>query len=48
LQRFPESGVTWARIAAAMEDMDRRGVLLPTDRKLLEQARANAAQEGGR
>ena len=32
-QRFPGSGVTWALIAAAMEDMDLRGVLAPNDRK---------------
>ena len=45
LQRFPESGVTWARVAAAMEGMDRGGVLAGADRRWLEQARANAAHE---
>lgn len=45
LQRFPDSGVTWAKIAAVMEDMERRGVLLPTDQRFLAQARANATKE---
>jgi len=37
LQRFPGSGITWAQIAAAMEDMHRRGVLFPNDVPFLEQ-----------
>jgi hypothetical protein len=45
LQLFPESGVTWARIAVAMEETDHRSVLPPTDRRYLDQARANAAAE---
>ncbi len=42
LAGYPESGVTWAQIVDRMEAMERRGVLLPTDRNLLEQARRNA------
>jgi len=42
LTSFPESGVTWPRVVAAMEDMANRNVLLPIDQKFLEQARENA------
>ncbi len=47
LRRFPESGVTWADIAARMEAMDARGTLLPTDRQYLETARRNAGTSMG-
>jgi len=42
LRDFPESGVSWGQVVERMEDMDARGVLLPTDRQFLEIARGNA------
>ena len=42
---FPESGVTWAQIVAAIEEQERRGTLLPSDRQWLDQARFYAARE---
>ncbi len=42
LASFPDSGVTWAQIVSVMEDMNRRGTLLPSDRPYLEHARRNA------
>lgn len=47
LQRFPESGVTWANIVEAMERMQSRGVLAPRDQQWLTRARANAASQSG-
>ncbi len=43
LTRFPDSGVTWRHVVSAMEDMQRRGVLAPTDVRYLEDARRQAA-----
>ena len=45
LVTFSDSGITWAAIAAVMEDMQKRGVLAPSDVRFLEQARQNAAKE---
>ncbi len=45
LVKFSDSGISWAAIAAAMEDMHRRGVLPSADVRFLEEARQKAATE---
>jgi hypothetical protein len=39
-----DAGVSWGQVCDAMEDMHRRGVLLPTDADFLAQARAKAGR----
>ena len=43
LAEMDGSGVTWVEVLQRMEAMKARGVFLPTDEKLLEQARTLAA-----
>ena len=38
-------GVRWADVLAQLESMDRKGILLPSDRGALDEARQNAAKE---
>ncbi|WP_090159183.1 tetratricopeptide repeat protein [Loktanella sp. DSM 29012] len=45
IRRFPNSGIGWADVVERMEEMDRRGVLIPTDRVYLEQARQGQQAE---
>jgi hypothetical protein len=47
VRRVPGSGVTWRDVLVHMEEMERRGLLRPSDRGFLEQARTNAAREAG-
>ena len=39
--------VHWAEVVTRMEDMEARGILLPTDRSFLDTARKNLASAGG-
>ncbi|TAD87499.1 MAG: hypothetical protein EAZ99_17375, partial [Alphaproteobacteria bacterium] len=48
LRGLPGSSITWASIVQVMEAMDRRGTLLPADRRFLEEARGNASAADGR
>jgi tetratricopeptide (TPR) repeat protein len=47
LRRFPDSGITWAHIAKAMEAMQTRGTLFPNDQRFLDEARRQAQAEAG-
>lgn len=48
LVKFPDIGISRSQIAAAMQDMQRRGVLAPTDVRFLEEARRNAEPQKSR
>jgi hypothetical protein len=45
LANIPGSGVTWRQVAEALEAMQARGILNPSDRRSLEQARERASGE---
>ncbi|HMW24611.1 MAG TPA: tetratricopeptide repeat protein [Burkholderiaceae bacterium] len=45
LRRLPESGITWAHIAKAMEEMQNSGTLFPNDQRFLDEARRQAGTE---
>ncbi len=45
LANIPGSGVHWGRVAAHFDGMQKRGVLAPSDQKLLEAIRAKAAAD---
>lgn len=45
LARLPGAAVKWRDVANALQDMERRGVLFPADRALLDEAQRKAATE---
>ena len=47
LVQFLDSGVTWRKVAEAMEAMQARGTLFPNDVRFLEEARRRVQVEAG-
>ncbi|BDI03308.1 tetratricopeptide repeat protein [Sphaerotilus microaerophilus] len=45
LRQLPDSGITWAQIAQAIEAQQARGTLLPGDQRYLDDARQRAQRE---